>query len=73
MRVGNLIRWNGTRWNGAAADRPDPRTGAEPCLIVAIKNHDWGVNSGNRFHLLVGGKIVLLLENYVRQNYEVIS
>lgn len=69
MKIGNLIRWN----NRGVGLRADSRTGAEPCLIVALKNHNWGVNSGNRFHLLVGEKIVLLLENYVRQNYEVVS
>lgn len=69
MRVGNLIRWNTAvhgRW-------VDTRTGVGPCLIVALKNYDWGVNSGNRFHLLVGEEIVLLREDYVQKCYEVIS
>jgi len=67
VKIGDLIRWN------SAGIPADTRTGAGPCLIVDIKLYCWDVNSGNRFHLLVGEKIVLLREDYVRKCYEVIS
>jgi len=70
VKIGNLIRWNGS---GAYGSRPDPRTGAGPCLVVDLKQHTYGVNTMPRYHLLVGEEIVTMTEGYVRKNYEVIS